>query len=146
MSESAARSCHVCTALATAPPERIVHHDEHWTALITGEVPGWVMFAANRHAEWLWDMSAGEQAGLGPLLAKLSSALRVAAGAERVYFVGLGENSIHCHGLLLSRLDDDMTIERAVHGVLGEVRGARQDGEGAARLALALREQLAVVI
>jgi diadenosine tetraphosphate (Ap4A) HIT family hydrolase len=87
-----------------ADDSTVLFHDEQWTALAASGVPGWVMLLANRHTDgWLWDLAPAEAASYGPMLKALSVAIRTAMPAERVYLIGLGENSLHFHCLLMPR-------------------------------------------
>jgi diadenosine tetraphosphate (Ap4A) HIT family hydrolase len=83
--------------------EGIVLRDDLFTAFVLADRPGWVLYATNRHGDWTWGMTDEEAAAFGPFLKRLSSALREATDATHIYYVGLGENTLHFHGILASR-------------------------------------------
>lgn len=71
------------------------------------EAPGWMFVELHsRHAEGPWSLTPDEAASLGPLLSRVSSAVRDVTGAERVYWIAFGEVWPHFHMLLLPRLPD----------------------------------------
>jgi len=51
-------------------------------------------------------LTSEEATSFGPVLARLSSALRDVCGAETVYTIALGDNSMHFHTLLIPRAAD----------------------------------------
>ena len=135
-------NCHICELVSAAKPAELIHRDDHWSAFAFAGVPGWVMFATNRHCDWLWGFTTEEATALGPLLSRLSAAVRNAASAERVYYAGLGENSLHFHGVLLPRTDDDLSIELALHGAMNATAVVRKDVEATVDMAARIRAAL----
>jgi diadenosine tetraphosphate (Ap4A) HIT family hydrolase len=135
-----AAQCHVCEGWAEAPAEAVAHRGAHWVAIAAGDVPGWLRLQTIRHGEWLWDMTGDEAAEFGPLVAALSAALRRVTGAERVYLIALGENSLHVHALLIPRYQDTPREERGP-GILATA-ASRADREVAYRVAAAVRREL----
>ena len=96
--------CSICVMQAENAGSEL-YHDDHWVGMVSGDKPGWIMLAARRHADWTWSLDAAEAASLGPAVSRLSAAIRKATATEKVYLVGLGENSIHCHFLLMPRIE-----------------------------------------
>ncbi|MGH7898165.1 MAG: hypothetical protein ACREQQ_09440 [Candidatus Binatia bacterium] len=84
--------------------------------------------------------SAEEAATLGPTLARLASAIRTACDGERVYVIALGENSLHCHLLLMARRADAPPAMRGA-GLLDK-HAELADPDEARRLADAVRREL----
>lgn len=111
--------CAVCRREAgdAEPPGGWVWREEHWSVCVADgfEVPGWLFVELRgRHAEGPWSLTDDEAGALGPLLARVSGAVREAAGAERVYWMAFGELFPHFHVLLAPRYD----------GTPPELRGA----------------------
>jgi diadenosine tetraphosphate (Ap4A) HIT family hydrolase len=92
--------------MAAATPEIELYVDDLWNARAVAQVPGWVMLATRRHGDWTWELSDAEAETLGPTLRRLSDAVRAVCGAERVYVIALGENTLHFHLVLLPRSAD----------------------------------------
>ena len=59
-----------------------------------------------RHAIGSAALNDAEQGSLGPLLARLTAAITLATGAEKVYVVAFGEAFPHWHFLLMARGKD----------------------------------------
>jgi diadenosine tetraphosphate (Ap4A) HIT family hydrolase len=102
-----AADCRICALVSQARPD-IVHADDLWHAsLLPGrEVPGWLVLCLRRHAEEATGMNPAEAATFGPLVARLSEALKAATAAERVYLMAFGEEFPHWHVLLAARPAD----------------------------------------
>ena len=99
--------CHVCEMRNRSTPQDLIYQDDLWTATVAQDAPGWIMVQANRHGEdWLWGLTSSEAGSLGPLLKRLTRALKEVSNANRVYLQALGENSLHFHALLIPRLPD----------------------------------------
>jgi diadenosine tetraphosphate (Ap4A) HIT family hydrolase len=130
----------MCEVLAAAVPGKLVYRDAHWAA-ITTDVPGWILIMTTRHGEWTWDLTADEASGFGGVVGDVSSAVKKAFGAERVYLLGLGENFLHFHVMVMPRQPEDteMPIERALHGALFELREKSLDEARAEHVASELR-------
>ncbi|MGW6769694.1 hypothetical protein ACWGBX_04670 [Streptomyces sp. NPDC055037] len=94
--------CERAAALSAVEPPGWVLRTAHWG--ISGHpampVPGWVAAQTLRHTEGLHDLDAAESAELGPLLTRLSGAVRGLSGSGRVYTYSLGEGCPHTHILL----------------------------------------------
>ena len=103
--------CTICATLGGLAGERLIWRDGRFAAYAEGErVPGWLIFTSERHAEGIWALRSDELASLGPALAQVAGAMREALGAERVYFLSLGESAAHYHGLLVPRYGDDLAL------------------------------------
>jgi diadenosine tetraphosphate (Ap4A) HIT family hydrolase len=96
--------CTVCAMIARSA-ETTLYSDDAWIAMPSPQRAGWAMLATKRHGEWTWGMTPKEAAGFGPITAKLANAVRTASGASRVYMLGLGENTLHCHFLFIPRME-----------------------------------------
>jgi diadenosine tetraphosphate (Ap4A) HIT family hydrolase len=99
-----AESCHFCDLVSE--PDQIVYQDEHWTAGLGNNVPGWLLVWANRHVEGMWGMNDAEAASLGPMVQRLSTAVHDVCDAERVYMMAFGEHVIHYHFMIMPRTAD----------------------------------------
>jgi diadenosine tetraphosphate (Ap4A) HIT family hydrolase len=80
-----------------------IYQDDYWSLGTVLHVPGWLQLQLRRHAESVPDLTVDELDSIGPTLARVSTALRLAAQAERVYFYSLGENQRHFHIMLIAR-------------------------------------------
>lgn len=77
------------------------------------------MYAANRHGEWMWDLTPDEACTFGPFLQGLSAALKDACGTSHVYHVARGEQTSHLHGILTPRyapLGEDLSAALVQRG------------------------------
>jgi len=112
--------CAICKMASRISEQRIIERGEHWVAHATN-VPGWVMIATTRHGEWSWDLTPEETGTMGAMVAMASHAIRQVCDAERVYMIGLGENALHFHFLLIPRYatDTERLLDHAVHDALG---------------------------
>lgn len=114
--------------------------DENWIAMPpNGARPAWAFLATKRHSEWTWGMSPEEAATFGPITARLSDAIRKVSGVSRVYIVGFGENTKHCHFLFIPRIEELAGDMRAAIRKWG---AAADDAEGFAKVSAALRQEL----
>ncbi|MCU1694653.1 MAG: hypothetical protein JWR34_716 [Mycobacterium sp.] len=96
--------CGVCNMRASAPSESVVYADDSWTVTLGYDVPGWVVVMTNRHTdEWSWGLSPLEAPTMGPLIQRLSVAMKAEADVERIYLMGFGELWRHFHFMLMSR-------------------------------------------
>ena len=111
--------CHVCALEAATDSPRALYADEHWRATTATDAPGWVMLLNRRHNPgWLWDLSDAEASSYGTHLRAISQAITAVTGAERVYLIALGENTLHFHCLLIPRFADTPADMRGA-GLLG---------------------------
>src|SRR6476646_91098 len=102
---ASAGGCAICEFVETALPSMTVHKDDLWFAGVMSsiQIPGWIVLGTRRHTLDPMGMNQDEAASFGPILARLSTAIKKALGSERVYVVGYGENAQHWHVLLSSR-------------------------------------------
>jgi diadenosine tetraphosphate (Ap4A) HIT family hydrolase len=105
------------------------------------EIPGWVALSLRRHAVGIDSLLPGELATFGPVLAKVTAALRDVTSAEKVYFASFGENMPHFHVLLMSR---SASIPPNHRGSAFQPNAAvYRDPDAALEAARRLREKLA---
>jgi diadenosine tetraphosphate (Ap4A) HIT family hydrolase len=124
----------------TAGAEGIILRDEHFSAFSLADRPGWVLYATNRHGDWAWGLTDDEAAAYGPFLKRLSSALKQASGTSHIYYVGLGENSLHFHGILASRYEP---FAKDIQAALAQRGNEIADSDAAGAIADTLRDLLA---
>jgi diadenosine tetraphosphate (Ap4A) HIT family hydrolase len=107
-------------------------------AVTATDAPGWVMLLARRHSDgWLWDLNECESSSYGRHLRDISATIKQVTGAERVYLIALGENTLHYHCLLIPRYADT-PVEMRGAALLGNA-GNLADPEGALSVTAALR-------
>jgi diadenosine tetraphosphate (Ap4A) HIT family hydrolase len=85
-----------------------------WT-LTTGKVPGYSFLTSKRHIPYLADLDGAEASALGPVLARLSAAIREATDAELVHIHVFGDGAAHFHLHLVPHTRGDslnMTVVR----------------------------------
>jgi diadenosine tetraphosphate (Ap4A) HIT family hydrolase len=117
--------CSICAMIARSAGTEL-YGDKSWIAMPSPRRAAWAMLATKRHGDWTWGMTPEEAAGFGPVTAKLAMAVRKVSGASRVYMLGLGENTLHCHFLFIPRM------EQMGEEVRAAIRkgGAAVDGAG----------------
>ena len=73
--------------------------DELWrlSAVLRGPVPGFAHLEPKRHIPFLTDLDGPEAVTFGPVLARVTTALRDAAGAEKTYAYVFGDRVPHLH-------------------------------------------------
>jgi diadenosine tetraphosphate (Ap4A) HIT family hydrolase len=98
-----ADQCHICERLASN--EGVVYASKKFAALAMPTQPGWVLYATKRHGDWIWDLDETEAEELGPFLRRVAAGLKEVTGTTHIYYMGLGENSLHFHGILASRYE-----------------------------------------
>lgn len=130
--------CLICQTVENAAEAQIVHRDKHWTASAAMSVPGWFLLCTNRHNQGIWELTEAEAELYGPLLVRLSSAIRQAGDAEKVYVLSAGESAPHFHALVMgrgARISGDW-LGRALLGKAAELG----DADEADRTAKAVKE------
>lgn len=60
-------------------------------------LPGWIVLVARRHIESLAELTDGEAASLGPLIAATSRALTDIVGCQKTYVAQFAEHPRHPH-------------------------------------------------
>jgi diadenosine tetraphosphate (Ap4A) HIT family hydrolase len=110
-------------------------------AVTATEAPGWVMLLARRHSDgWLWDLDDQEALTYGLHLRDISATIKDVTGAERVYLIALGENTLHYHCLLIPRFADTPAEMRGA-ALLGNA-GNLADADRTVSVTSVLRESL----
>ena len=89
-----------------------------WRLTVTndGEVPGFAYLEPKRHIPHITDLSGEEARTLGPVLARVTTALRDAAGAELVWIYVFGGGIPHLHIHLAPHRDGDALNSRMIRG------------------------------
>ena len=108
---SGAPDCNICARLSSGRPEDAplggyVYEDEHWVAQhapVRQAVAGQLMLVARRHFLDAAEMTEAEAKSLGPVLGRLTTALKQVVKAERVYVVTVVERTPHWHTWLIPR-------------------------------------------
>jgi diadenosine tetraphosphate (Ap4A) HIT family hydrolase len=107
----AARECILCRPeVADAYVTRTrLWQDEHWrlSAVLQGPIAGFAHLETRRHVPFITDLEGPEAATLGPVLARVTRALRDAAGAEKTYVYVFGDLIPHLHFNLAPHRDGD---------------------------------------
>jgi len=127
---------------AGGPESGWVYQDENWSVGIAKgiDVPGWLTGQIRRHAVGTEALNLAEQNSLGPLLSKLTAAIKKVTGAEKVYLVAFGEAFPHWHFLLMARGAEVDSAHRGAALMLH--RDEYIDREGAIAAAAKVREAL----
>jgi diadenosine tetraphosphate (Ap4A) HIT family hydrolase len=103
-------------------------------------VPGWMIVAPHRHVEQLDALPPGAQAELGPLLARVSDALRAATPTARIYVCTWNEMLSHLHIHVIARPPDNPPERRGARLFLEDAPtdpAARKAADDVARTVLA---------
>jgi diadenosine tetraphosphate (Ap4A) HIT family hydrolase len=98
--------CAICAVHAGGEPlGGWLLDDDLWSVWILDgfEVPGWLTVGLRRHGVGMMSMDDAEATTFGTVLARVSTALKEATDAERVYITGLGELHPHWHVTLAAR-------------------------------------------
>src|SRR5579859_1665529 len=132
-----------------AAPGGVIYEDALWRlehSLAPAPLSGWLVLKTRRHCEGLDRLTEAEAAELGPLLRRISAALRAVTGAQNIYSVLLAESVAHLHIHLIPRRPD---LPEHLRGprVFDLLRQAAETGVGvpeavAAAMAQAVRRQL----
>ena len=93
--------CLLCDpAAADAAFDRVrLWEDEEWrlSAVLRGPIPGFTHLEPRRHIPYVTDLDGPEAASFGPVLARVTEALRAAAAAEKTYVYIFGDRVPHFH-------------------------------------------------
>lgn len=83
--------------------------DELWrlSAVLQGPIPGFAHLETRRHVPYITDLDGPEAATLGPVLARATTVLQEAAGAELTYVYVFGDRTPHLHFNLAPHRDGD---------------------------------------
>jgi diadenosine tetraphosphate (Ap4A) HIT family hydrolase len=76
-----------------------IWEDELWrlSAVLRGPIPGFAHLEPRRHIPYVTDLDGPEAATFGPVLARVTRALREAPGAELTYAYVFGDRVAHLH-------------------------------------------------
>lgn len=109
-----------------------VWEDDLWRLSLSGRgyVPGFGYLEPKRHVPHITDLDGAEAATFGPVLARVTSALKEAAGADLVYVYVFGGGIPHLHVHLGPHREDDALASDIIRGEVDEQR----DASGATRL------------
>lgn len=134
-------SCLPCE-LEHSADTAVVYRDERWSCEVSVgyDVPGWFILRSRRHAEGWSGLTPEELAEFGPLAQRVASAVEIATGAPKVYFMSFGENYPHFHFLIAARGHDIDSEFRS--GRLLELRTDHRDLDSALVVASAVRARL----
>lgn len=98
--------CYACEMTAQGEAASVrerVYVDAHWRVAhaFDTSLPGWLVVVSKRHVESLDALTHEEAAALGPLLRRLTSALKDVTGAVKTYIAlfaeGAGFRHLHVH-------------------------------------------------
>ncbi|HAF09004.1 MAG TPA: hypothetical protein DCK98_02840 [Chloroflexi bacterium] len=97
-----------------------VWEDGLWRLSTTlfGAIPGFSYLEPKRHIPHLTDLDGPEAATFGPIMAKVTSALRAATGASLVYVYVFGGGIPHLHVHLAPHRDGDALNSDVIRGAL----------------------------
>jgi diadenosine tetraphosphate (Ap4A) HIT family hydrolase len=113
-----------------------VWQDEHWRLSVVrrGKVAGFSHLESRRHIPHITDLDGPESATVGAALARVTSALRAATGAELVYVYVFGERVAHLHFNLAPHHPGDALVggPGLVHADAAEVPGVVHESVAAA--------------
>lgn len=116
--------CPMCRAAAADEElERTeVWQDAHWrlTVSLSSEVAGFAYLEPKRHIRYITDLDGPEAATFGPALARSTSALKDATGAEVVYVYIFGDGVPHLHLHLAPHRSGDALNDQMIRGELVE--------------------------
>ncbi len=137
-------SCLLCDpAAADARFQRgRLWEDDLWrlSAVLQGPIPGFAHLEPRRHIPFITDLDGAEADTLGPVLARVTGELRLAAGAEKIYVYVFGDHTEHLHFNLAPHRAGD-----ALRGGPGLLDSGATDADLAAHeaVAAAVRNALA---
>jgi diadenosine tetraphosphate (Ap4A) HIT family hydrolase len=99
-----------------------VWEDRLWrlTVSLAAEVPGFAYLEPKRHIPYITDLDGAEAASLGPVLARVTGALREETGAEIVYVYIFGDGIPHLHIHLAPHKSGDALNSQMVRGEISE--------------------------
>lgn len=99
-----------------------VWEDRLWrlSAITAGSVPGFSWLEPKRHIPHIVDLDGEEAATFGSVLARVSTALKEAAGADLVYVYVFGGGIPHLHVHLAPHRQGDALSEAIIRGGVTE--------------------------
>ena len=86
-----------------------VWEDDLWrlSVVLQGPIPGFAHLEPKRHIPYVTDLDGPEAVTLGPVLARVTTALRTAAGGDLAYVYVFGDRAAHLHLNLAPHRDGD---------------------------------------
>lgn len=144
--------CYACRLVAT-PPEQLAPREQvlltpGWNVAhaFNSSLPGWLVLDARRHVLSIADLTADEAAELGPLLRRLSLALRDVTGCVKTYVAQFSEHEgfPHLHVHLVPRGPDHPAQRRGprMFAYLDDEEAPTVSEQERDRIALAVRAHL----
>ena len=87
------------TARDDLPPREAIVVEEHWRVChaFDTSLAGWLVVVPKRHVTAIHELTDEEMAGVGPLIRRLSAALRDVVGCQKTYVVQFAEAKEHAH-------------------------------------------------
>lgn len=112
--------CVLC-AESASNDGRYVWEDRLWRlwTRTTGKVPGYSFLNSRRHIPYITDLDGDEAATLGPVLARITRAIRVATGASLIYLHVFGDGAAHLHMHLVPHQPGDALNTQVVRDDAG---------------------------
>ncbi len=101
-----------------------VWEDDLWrlTVSLAAEVPGFAYLEPKRHIPSIADLDGEEARTFGPVLARVTKALRAETGAEQVYVYVFGGGVPHIHLHLAPHRAGDALSDQMIRGELVETK------------------------
>jgi len=93
------------------------------STLTHGQVPGFSFLEPKRHVRYVEELDGEEAATFGAVLARAATALKEAAGAERVYVYVFGGGIPHLHVHLAPHRDGDVLSATILRGEVETMPG-----------------------
>jgi diadenosine tetraphosphate (Ap4A) HIT family hydrolase len=86
-----------------------VWEDDLWrlSSVLQGPIPGFAHLEPKRHIPYITDLDGPEAVTLGPVLARVTTAVKAAAGSELAYVYVFGDRVAHLHLNLAPHRDGD---------------------------------------
>ncbi len=130
------------------PPRESVIRTDHWRVChsFNTSLPGWLVVIPLRHVLAIDELNEDEAVELGPLIQRLSAALRVVVKCEKTYVVQFAEAKefAHVHFHVVPRMASFTDDERGPN-VFAFLRGSESEwvpAEEMDRISLELRRAL----
>ncbi len=130
------------------PPREALTIDDHWRVChaFDSALRGWLVVLPKRHVTAIDQLTEDEVRGLGPLILKLSRALRAAVGCEKTYVMQFAESREHqhVHFQVVPRMAEFTDEQRGpnVFTFLGVPESEQVPPEEMDQIALAVRAEL----
>jgi diadenosine tetraphosphate (Ap4A) HIT family hydrolase len=99
-------------------PRIEVWQDSLWrlTVSLDAEVAGFAYLEPRRHVRYITELDGAEADTFGPVIAKVSAALKAATGAEIVYVYIFGDGIPHLHVHLAPHREGDALNDQMIRG------------------------------